>query len=151
MKLKNALYSLIILVACTACGSEPKADADKEKEPPKETATEKNKETQKPKELSEDGKKLVKKWLLKSFTHSDGKVQEVKESSLNLSADGTFDEVRNKKSIATGTWNVEKNELVMAHLTGDMKDQTEKSTIKESSDKKLILNEKGVIETYQAE
>jgi hypothetical protein len=43
--------------------------------------------------------------------------------------------------------------LVMKHLTGDLKGQTEKLIIKEASDKKLVTvdDEGKMSETYEAE
>jgi hypothetical protein len=111
----------------------------------------KKEETPQKEELSEEAKKIAKKWNRKSYTHDDGKVEEVKsKEELDLKADGTFEELFAGKSIATGTWNVKDKQLVLKHLTGQEKDQAEKHKVEEANDNKLVLlNEKGKKETYE--
>jgi hypothetical protein len=134
-----------------ACGGEAPKQEEKEKPEPEPKEQAPKKEEPKPEALSEEGQKIAKKWNRKSYTHDDGKVEEVKsKEELDLKVDGSFEEFFAGKSIATGTWNVKDKQLLLKHLTGQEKDQTEKHKIEEASDAKLILlNEKGKKETYE--
>lgn len=153
MKRTNILWATVLAYTLTACGGEKPKEEEKEK-PEKEVKAEENKqpetpETPKAEELSEEAKKMAKKWAMKEFTHTDGKREEEKGVRiLNLKADGSFEKVFGEKVVENGTWNV-KNKVL---ITKSSKGTEEKAAIKEVSDKKLITtsDDGKMSETYEA-
>jgi hypothetical protein len=103
-------------------------------------------------ELSEEAKPFAKEWAMKSFTHTDGKVQDnIDNSFLTLGEDGKFVELFSTKEVATGTWNIMKEGnsqvLVLTHTSGDMvtklREGKEKLMIKEISADKMVTADNG--------
>ncbi|GAB4404392.1 MAG: hypothetical protein OHK0053_29910 [Microscillaceae bacterium] len=157
--MKQTIQLLIALALCwslTACGGgenatetsdSTQADTAKAKETPEEVEA--------PEEtpaLTEEAQAFVKQWSLISFSHADGRKEEnISNRILDLKADGTFEELFNKKVIASGTWNVskegEQQMLILVHKTGEMaselKNGEEKITVKEISADKMVTEDDG--------
>lgn len=134
----NFLLATVLAYTLTACdGEKPKETAQEkpEKEAPKE---EKQPEVPKTEELSEEAKKLAKKWAFKSFTHTDGRKEDATKDKqvMNLKADGTFEKTQAEKVISSGTWNVKDKTLITTSTKGEI----EKAPIKESTDKRLVTS-----------
>ena len=149
MKYTNILWATMLAYALTACGGEKPKEEEKEK-PEKEVKSEENKQPETPKtaELSEEAKKIAKKWAMKEFTHTDGKREEEKgKRILNLKTDGSFEKIFGENVVETGTWNVKDKMLI----TKSSKGTDEKATIKEVSNQKLITtsDDGKMTETYQ--
>ena len=155
MKRTFLVWATALSFAMASCGGEaPKTEKEPEKEAAKEKTDDKP-QTPKAAELTEEAKKIAKKWTLKEITHADGKKEKAKSNSiLDLKADGTFTELFAGKEVATGTWQVTGKDFVMTHLTGAMAAQkTEKLSIKEATDKKLVTSddEGKMTESYEVE
>lgn len=161
---KLKLFTLAVTITFfTACTTEKKIEENKtndsaeiKKEEPEVKEIEETKaeeDTIKVDMSSKEAKILAKNWAMTAFTHTDGRKQDnITNASIELKEDGTFDEKFKGQSIATGKWMLADNNknLVLKHLTGNMKDKIEKLGIKELKDDKLVtVDDDGkMTETY---
>ena len=150
MKYTTFIWVTALSFALTACGGDAPKD-EKKDEKPTEKVEDKKSEPEKAEALTEEGKKIAKTWMLKEIVHLDGK-KDAPNGVFKLNADGTFEELIGGKQVASGTWNLKDKVLSMKHLTGDLKEQIEKLTIKEATDKKLVTTDLDgkMTETYEA-
>jgi hypothetical protein len=166
MKLISKLTFFVLLFFAFACGGSSTEGEKKTDDTAKtETKPDEAEKKEEPKDtvkfvLTDEAKVFVNKWKLDSYTHTDGKSEKnIQGSFLSLKEDGSFEELFNANVIASGTWNVSKDQktLTLIHKTGKYKEEfgkeTEDVSVKEVSAAKLVTVDAGgkMTETYVAE
>lgn len=163
MKLLQNLLIAFLFLAFMACGggegtetgSETDTDTTETNDETETTPdTEEEEDGSASAEITEEDMVFAKAWKLTTFTHEDGKVEEVdREEDMVLKEDGTFSLLLNTKEIASGKWSVKKDgetkTLILAHETGDMaiEGKSEEMEIVEVSDTELSTKDDGGLMT----